>query len=794
MAARLAGAVLAGGLAFSSAVHAQSAASAGTVNATVPAGPLGDALNRFATQAGVAIAVDAEKVRGKTSPGLTGTTTVEDGFRRLLAGSGYQIGRNSSGYTLTAQGAAPTAAAGGTVLPALQVTANSAPLPGELQRPYAGGQVAQGGSLGLLGSRNVLDTPFSTVNYTSQLIEDQQARTAADTLINDSSVRTTTGSNGFDDTFQIRGFAVGAGDVGFNGMYGLVSQNRVPAQIIERIELLKGPGALANGIAPGGSIGGGINILSKRAGDEPLTRVTTTYQSDANFGLNLDVGRRFGENREWGVRFNGLLRGGEASIDDGDVRTGLGSLGVDYRGERLRWSLDAIVQRDNTDNFRPQVSILPTTTAIPSPPDARGNWYPDTRLKQKDTTVASNIEFDLTDWLTVYAGLGYRDGSNDQTFPSSTTAVNALGNFVVRNAYYDSYTETASGMIGTRVRFDTGPVRHALNIGFTGFQQEAGNAYIQSAGSAATNIYRPSRLPVVTAARTEPTKASETTFTSVAVADTMSFVDDRVLLTLGVRDQSTTVKSYNTATGALTSKYDASATTPLAGLVVKPLEYVSLYANYAEGLTRGTIVGAGYANTGAVLAPFKSKQYEAGVKVDWGTVTTTAAVFQVARPNSIRTASNDLAYDGEQRNRGLELSAYGEILPGLRAMASATFLKPELTRTAVAVEQGNDAAGVPDKTFSGSLDWTTPWVPELSLNGRVIYTSGSYLTAANTLRFDSWTRVDVGARYNAVVAGKPVALRANVENLFDKNYWLTTGTYVTVGAPRTVVLSASVDF
>ncbi len=278
------------------------------------------------------------------------------------------------------------------------------------------------------------------------------------------------------------------------------------------------------------------------------------------------------------------------------------------------------------------------------------------------------------------------------------------------------------------------------------------------------------------------------------MADTLSFIDDRVLLTLGVRDQTVELKRYNTATGAQTSKYKASATTPLAGLVVKPLEHVSVYANYAEGLTTGTIVGPGYANTGAVLAPYKSKQYEAGVKVDWGAITTTAAVFQLSKPNSIRTASNELAYDGEQRNRGLELSVYGELLPGLRGMASASFLNPELTHTAVASEQGNDAAGVPDRTFSAGLDWDTPWVPGLALNGRVIHTSGSYLTNANTLRFDGWTRFDIGARYETAVAGNTLVLRANVENLFDKNYWLTTGTYVAVGAPRTVLLSASMDF
>ena len=114
--------------------------------------------------------------------------------------------------------------------------------------------------------------------------------------------------------------------------------------------------------------------------------------------------------------------------------------------------------------------------------------------------------------------------------------------------------------------------------------------------------------------------------------------------------------------------------------------------------------------------------------MDWGTITTTAAVFQIARPLLITTPANFRVYDGEQQNRGLELNAYGLLLPGLRGMVSATFLRPEITKTSTLAEIGKDAAGVPDKTFSASLDWDTPWVSGLSLNGRVIYTSGSYLT------------------------------------------------------------------
>ena len=88
--------------------------------------------------------------------------------------------------------------------------------------------------------------------------------------------------------------------------------------------------------------------------------------------------------------------------------------------------------------------------------------------------------------------------------------------------------------------------------------------------------------------------------------------------------------------------------------------------------------------------------------MDWGTITTTAAVFQIARPSLITTPANVRAYDGEQQNSGVELNAYGLLLPGLRGMASAMFLRPELTKS---TRRGKDAAGTPDKTFSAGLDW-----------------------------------------------------------------------------------------
>ena len=182
--------------------------------------------------------------------------------------------------------------------------------------------------------------------------------------------------------------------------------------------------------------------------------------------------------------------------------------------------------------------------------------------------------------------------------------------------------------------------------------------------------------------------------------------------------------------------------------------------------------------------------------MDWGTITTTAAVFQIARPLLITTPANVRAYDGEQRNRGLELNAYGLLMPGLRGMVSATFLRPEITKSSTLAEIGKDAAGVPGRTFSGSLDWDTPWVIRpRSQWSRDLYI-GLISHERSTIRGSSspiGLAFDIGARYATAFNGRPVTIRANIENVFDNRYWLTTGSFVTAASPRTYIISAAFD-
>src|SRR5437870_2004112 len=68
-----------------------------------------------------------------------------------------------------------------------------------LPAAYAGGQVARGGRLGLLGNVDIMDAPFNATSYTQALIQDQQARSVGDVVQNDPSVRVARGFGNFQE-------------------------------------------------------------------------------------------------------------------------------------------------------------------------------------------------------------------------------------------------------------------------------------------------------------------------------------------------------------------------------------------------------------------------------------------------------------------------------------------------------------------------------------------------------------------------------------------------------------------
>ncbi len=789
-------------------------AQSGTIRSYVIApAPLGTALSNFAAAADITLSFDAEQTRGKQSSGLNGPYSVEAGLRALLAGSGLQAVHLQKGnYVLREEApgrAAAEGAAADTMLPEVKVTTRVSA--DALPDAFAGGQVAAGGRLGLLGNKGVMDTPFNQTSYTAELIADQSATTVADVLANDPSVRVNgsglTSAAGAGDIMTIRGFSSRSQDVAFDGIYGIAPTRVFPVETLERLEVLKGPNALLNGMAPNGSVGGAINAVPKRAGETPLTRLTMTTATGGLTGLHADIARRFGDDNRWGVRFNGIYRDGGTAIDGQSVNMNVATVGIDFRDAKLRASLDAGYQNLKTQapTGAAGIGLAPGFSAgVPRPPKAESqisqNWE---FSKSRSHYALAKLEYDLNQDWTVYGSAGW-SGNRDTFLSTDKYVMDAAGNALALAYYYPGFSDRKSVQGGLRGNLQTGGVRHEINLNASLLQEDSGYIFGNQYGFTAfpTNIYAatPVAMPSLAGFSSRAPKRSDLSLPTVALADTLSWMEGRVALTLGVRQQRVRTNAYDEVSGLRTSGYKASATTPALAILVKATNSLSLYGNYVEGLTQGPTAPPGSSNANQMFAPIKTKQAEAGVKYDFGHFAVTASVFEITRPVGINVPvpgvlQPEYRMAGEQRNRGAELNAFGELARGWRLLGGIAYTDARLTRTEGSTTDGKVAVAVPrwQANLGSELDLAV--VPGMTLSARVIATSSQYLDVTNLNSIPGWARWDVGLRYRTRAFDKPLVLRANIENLFGRDYWMTAADgWLNQGMPRTVTLSASVDF
>jgi iron complex outermembrane receptor protein len=765
---------------------------------------LDSAVPLFARQAGRQITADAAVLQGLATQGVQGTLSFDEALQRLLAGTGLSY-RIVSGTTIALQRPGQSDLAPGALqLDPVRVQASVPPqaMIDNIPPPYAGGQVATGSQLGLLGNRDVMDTPFNQLSYTAKKAQDQQAQTVRDVLIDDPSVRVSrpTGNNGAQN-MTIRGFTVESMDIAYGGLYGLLPTYAIGVELAERIEVLKGPSAMLNGMAPSGAIGGTINVVPKRARDEPLTQATASYSSNAQFGGAIDVGRRFGPENEVGVRVNGSFRAGQTAVQWNAEETALGSIGLDYRGDGFRLSFDGGYQYQYISGGVGYAVVAPGVQ-VPGVPDLNNNFIlPWSFTTTQDLFGGARGEVDVWPGVTLYGAIGAHDNRWASLWSGDPSVVNLNGNATQTPFNNTSYESKWTSEIGVRGEAHTGPIDHSFALSATRYQQVFG--FGRGVGAPfASNIYAPNVIAPPYIPTMSPTKSSTLQLTSLAFADTLSAADKRVQLTLGARLQQIMGENFDLITGARTSGYGQQALSPSAALVVRPWKEVSFYGNFIQGLQPGTVVGPTFTNAGQVFPPYQSTQFEFGTKIDWGKFITTFSAFQISQPSAVTNfATNTLTQNGLQRNRGIEINMFGVPTEGVRLLGGAMFLEAILASTAGGINDGWQATGAPNVQVNLAGEWDTPFAPGLTLDGRVIYTGSQYVGLTTPrLSIPDWVRFDVGARYTLdnvkSPTGKPVAIRFNVENVLDTNYWsmVSFNTRLNVGTPRTFRLALTADF
>lgn len=678
-------------------------------------------------------------------------------------------------------------------LPAVTVRAETTP--DQPPPAYAGGQVARGGRLGILGNQDMMDVPFSITSYTAELIQNQQARSLGDVLANDPGIRTTRGFGNYAESFVVRGFPLTGDDIGYNGLYGVAPRQLIAVEGVDRVEVFRGASAFLNGVSPTGTgIGGGINLVPKFATAQPITQATLDYTSDAQVGGHVDIGRRFGPDNRFGLRVNALARGGDAPIDRESRQQRLFTAGVDYQGDKFRVNADIGYQKQTIREGRPNVNLRGTT--LPAVPSSRHNYgQPWAGTMLEDTYGTIRAEYDLAPAWTTYAAFGARHTNEFGNY--STPTVDGTGAGTASRMAVPYKQDTTSQEVGIRGAFQTGPVGHQVNLAWSGMQSRKRTAY-ELSGSFPTDLFDTPSVPRPAATVTggnmsDPGVTERVLLSSVALSDTMSFFDDRVLFTAGVRHQNIKVRGY-AYSGVQNADYNESATTPAFGLVVKPVRNVSLYVNRMEGLAQGPTAPTTALNYGEVFAPIKSKQHEAGIKYDGGNFGTTLAVFQIEQPSGL-TQNGIFSIAGEQRNRGVELSGFGEPVHGVRLLAGIAYIDAKMASTGNPATEGNKAVGVPNYTLNVGAEWDLPWMQGLTLSGRYLQTGRQYQNLSNQTSLPSWNRFDLGARYRFKSGQQRYTLRAGIENVGDKEYWASSfGGYLVQGAPRTFKVAMTVDF
>lgn len=663
-------------------------------------------------------------------------------------------------------------------------------------------EVVNGGSAGVLGDKPAEDLPFSIRSYDESLILNQQPQTIGEVLENDPTIRTTYGFGNAAEQFVIRGFSLFGDDVGLNGLYGIAPRQLIAPELFDSVQVLNGATAFLNGAAPGGSgLGGSVNLLLKRADERPLNRATLGFTGDAHLGGSFDVSRRFGAGGEWGLRVNGAWRDGEIAIDGEDRRSQVLGAAFDWRGERARVAIDLAYQEVRVDNLRPKVTI--GAAAIPAVPEADANYAQDyTFTELRDLFGTITAEFDLADNVLLYARAGARDGREDGIYGGITVTDAATGDGS-GNAIIVPRTDNNEAVeAGVRARFGSA-VTQEINIGGNASWAVNRNAFDFRYGPGfagfATNLYRTGQVALPSSSLVggdldDPFPVFRTRLMSVFISDTVGLWGDRVLLTGGLRLQAIRERAYNYYNGGqLDTEYDEDALTPVIGLVVKPVEGLSLYANRIDALQPGATapLDPGISNPGEALAPRRSVQYELGGKIAFGRLFAGLALYRIERPGDGVLPDGSYGYIGDERHQGLEFSVNGDLAEGLRLISGFALTDAELTG-------GNEVAGVPDFTANADIEWDLSFVRGLTLTGRVTHTGSQWADAGNTLRLDDWTTFDLGARYVFAAGKTPVTVRLTVDNVANERYWASAfdvfSTALLQGQPRTIKISISADF
>lgn len=761
---------LAAGLALAVAAHAQPLA------LDLPAQPLDQSLTALARASGTQIVFITDLVRGLRAPALRGQLGVREALERLLAGSGLVVrAQDERTFTVERASGAPT--------PLREVVVRSA----RDDVAYNAPSSASGTKTEAL----LRDVPQTIDVVPRQVIRDQGITSIEGALRNIPGVGLSHG-DGQRDQVSIRGFT-SIGDQFVDGFRDDALYFRDLSNI-ERVEVTKGPAAVLYGR---GSSGGLVNRVTRQPGVN-VSDVALSVGSWADKRAEFDLGRVVDEAWSWRVT---------GAAEDADSYRSQQFLRRQTIAPSLTWSPSGAtrltLQADYLRDKRVTDFGVPAYRGRPVAVDP-SRYYGSANARDADYSESTVSSFTATfthrfsDQLRLRNALRYYhyDLDRQNTLPAGSSN-EAAGTVALTRSGVDRREHGVFNQTELVQNLVLGGMAHELLYGIELGQQDK-DAVSRSAGTVATvDLWNPV-LPRVAADNGGAVSASARNrylTRAVYVQDQVTLAPTWKLLA-GLRYDSFGQKTDNRLAGQ--SDFERSDVTwsPRVGLVWQPDARQSYYASLSRSYQPSAEMFAlSSANVG--IQPEKTTNLEVGAKFELldGRASATASLFQLERTDikSTDPARPTLLIPiGTQRTRGLELSATGELWPGLQAMLGYAWLDARTTHSptvsgGIPIE-GKRATLTPRHAASA---WLTQRLGDAwSVGGGLNYVGLRYADPANTVGLPGYVVVDAMAQYRF---GPRTTLQLNLRNLFDRSYFVSghgSSTNLNLpGAPRNATLT-----
>jgi catecholate siderophore receptor len=635
------------------------------------------------------------------------------------------------------------------------------------------------------------DVPQAISVVTKEQIKDQMLLSVADAVRYMPGVTAHQGENNRDQVI-IRGQNTSA-DFFLNGVRDDVQYYR-DFYNLERLETLKGPNAMIFGRGGGGGV---INRVTKEAVFAPLREITVQGGSFADRRFAADFNQPLTD--EFAFRVNSFYE----KSDSFRRFVGLERYGVNPTltfnpGKQTRITFGYEFFRDQRvadrgiTSFQGRPANVPISAFYGNPDDSR--------VRANVNVLSGTVE-------RQFGKLNIRNrtlyGDYDRFYQNFVPgAANAAGTLVSLVAYNNA-TNRKNFFNQTDLTYavSTGSIRHTF-LGGAEFGNQRTTNFRQTGffNNTATSVNAPFDNPTITAPvtfRQSGTDADNRLRLNLAATYLQDQIEINryVQIVAGLRYDYFDLRYHNNRNNDTLRRID-NLVSPRLGIVVKPIERLSIYGNYSVSYLPSS--GDQFASLTSVteqVKPEKFQNYEVGAKWDIRrNLAFTSALYRLDRTNTRAIDPNNptaIIQTGSQRTNGFEAGLTGNVTPRWSVSGGYAYQDAFITSATAAALAGKQVGQVPHNTFSlwNKYQFTSRFGAGLGIVNR----SDMFAAVDNTVVLPGYTKADAAFFYSF---NERWRLQANVENLFNKKYYLNadSNTNITPGSPRAVRLGLIARF